>query len=472
MIYRLIFLVIFLALPVNDLPYLRQIFGELSSEAAFYPLLLLLVIFPFELFQRHIKIPSTYSFYILIFFILYLFVSGLFNSPDIFTAVYAKRTGISKFVLQFAVLLFCVSVAIVIYNLVRREIITIKIFHGFIYASFALAGGYSIFELLFHAGNPVAVQLLELINPLIHTEDQGIFYYERIRSLCGEPSWFGMYAAFIYPWLAVNLIRGRHFLLALLTTGYLLVLVILSGSRTAYGLIFFQSALLTVLAARFLRGFSIFKTALLVALAVLALIIGRWGATLLVPDPQKFLAYVGLFQSLTDVEENISNITRFATQLAALKMALDHPVFGVGLGQYAFHFHQYLPAWAMVSYEIRWYLMGVSAAAPVHGLFSRLAAEGGFPALGLWLLFWVSLFREVYGTVRDSYMETGETDWSGVALLVSLIGTFLVALNIDSFRFPGYWLGIGLAWGYCVNAQEARIARAGATAPADLGREA
>lgn len=455
MTYRLLFLIIFLALPVNDLPYLREVFGELSAEAAFYPLLFLLVIFPFELFQRHIKLPPTQSFKILMVFIFYLFLSGVVNSPDILTAIYAKRTGISKFILQFAVIFFCISVAIIIYNLARWKIITNRLVHGLIYASFALAGGYSILELLYHADNPFAVQLLELINPLIHTEHEGIFYYGRVRSLCGEPSWFGMYAAFIFPWLAVNLFRGRHFFLALLVTGYLLVLVILSGSRTAYGLIFVQTALLAVLAARFLRGVSLFKTAVFAALVLLSAVIGKWGVAVLSPDPQKFLLHTGLIQSLAE-EENISNITRFASQLTAMKMALDHPVFGVGLGQYAFHFHQYLPAWAMASWEIRWYVMGVSAAAPVHGLFARLAAEGGFPALALWVGFWVVLLREVYRTLWSFFQETGRPDWLGVALLVSLLGVFLVALNIDSFRFPGYWLGIGMAWGYSVNALEAR----------------
>lgn len=459
MVFRVLLGIVFIALPFNDLPYFRTVFGELAGEGAFYPLLLMLLLAPIALLTKTLRFPRAKSFYILVAFIFLLIVSAMVNLPHMLTASLAGRTGLSKFFLQIILVIFSFCVAIVIYNLARYNIVTLIVFRKFILYSFILAGSYSIFEIFFHLDNPLAQVLLEFINPLIHTEEEGIFYYNRIRSVCGEPSWFGMYAAFIFPWIAIGLLGERNLTAHIVLVSYFLILVMLSGSRTAYGLIFLQCALLFFVAARLAQRISFFRASLYLVIILLSVAIGKFGTSLISESPEQLLASVGMAASLADVEENVSNITRFGMQITALRMSLDYPVFGVGLGQYAFHFHNYLPGWAMVSYEIQWYLIGGAAAAPVHGLFSRIAAEGGWPALALWLIFWVYLLGEVWRSIKRAYVARGQVDWLGVALLVSLVGTCLTALNTDSFRFPGYWLGIGLAWAYCTNSHETAASR-------------
>ncbi len=457
MVFRLLFFLALIALPFNDLPYLSSVFGELGGEGAFYPLLLALLLCPLALVEKPLKLPRARSLQVLAVFFLYLLISGLTNLPSILTVSFAGRTGLNKFILQLAVFLFSLLVAITAYNLVRHEIINLKDVRKYVFFSFSIAGIYSIFEILYFFGNPVAITLFELVNPLIHTEYHGILpTEERLRSVCMEPSYLGMYGAFIFPWLAIGILSGSYLLFHVLVVGYFLVIIIMTESRFAYGTIFLQSALLLIIAGKLSQRFSVGKNLLYLSIIAVALLVGKYGVTLITEGSERLLTEVGLVASLADVEENLSNIARFGSQLAGLKMALDHPVFGVGVGQYAFHFHDYIPVWSTISPEIRDYLQGVEWPT-VHGLLSRIAAEGGLPALGLWLVFWGYLLREVWGTLKESYARTGQTDWLGMALLVSLVGIFLTAGNADSFRFPGNWLGVGLAWAYCAGGQKSVI---------------
>ena len=48
-----------------------------------------------------------------------------------------------------------------------------------------------------------------------------------------------------------------------------------------------------------------------------------------------------IVSSVTD-SENLSNIARSSMQNAALKMGINHPIFGVGLGEFGFNFPQYV----------------------------------------------------------------------------------------------------------------------------------
>jgi hypothetical protein len=43
---------------------------------------------------------------------------------------------------------------------------------------------------------------------------------------------------------------------------------------------------------------------------------------------------------------------------------------------------------------------------------------------------------------------SGQPDYFGLALVVSIVGVLLSGFNADSFRFFGYWISLGAAWAY------------------------
>jgi O-antigen ligase len=158
---------------------------------------------------------------------------------------------------------------------------------------------------------------------------------------------------------------------------------------------------------------------------------------------------IDVFLSLAS-KDNLSNIARFGAQLAGYQMALDHPVFGVGLGQYGFRVADYIPDWALVSEEIRKWISPTegTAWAPVHNIYVRIASEGGFIGLLLWISMWGSVLLGCIRKYRSNTVASGQPDYLGLALVVSIVGVLLSGFNADSFRFFGYWLSLGAAWAY------------------------
>jgi O-antigen ligase len=125
---------------------------------------------------------------------------------------------------------------------------------------------------------------------------------------------------------------------------------------------------------------------------------------------------------------------RISAGHAALRMAAEHPATGVGVGQYATHFHVHVPAYAMQHGEVR------SWAAPDHGRMAnaknmplRIVAETGLLGLAAWMLFiswhWRSGWRDPHWRIL------GAT--AAVAVIMDWI-------SLDSFAFPQVWLLLAL----------------------------
>lgn len=443
MIATSLFALALILVPFNDHPLFGQLFGELSSEGTFLPLLLLVAFFFFR---------ENFSFYLprrggVLFLLLFLAVallSGLVNSPNILEAQFMGRTGISKFALQMLVLLFGVAVAITSFNLMHLGLVDLKKVRRWLTISFLFAGTYSVVEIFYLLGASWAEAVLEGINLALHTEEAGLMLPGRLRSLTGEPSYFGMYGALLLPWLVSYLFTERvRWPFALLIL-YLIVLMLLSLSRLAYGMLVLLGLLLGyfLLRARVL-SVSVIMVCLLLAGATVAasfLLIER------MVEVDVEMLRSGVIFTLAS-EENLSNICRYGTQVAAVHMGLDHPLLGTGLGQFPFYMEKYLPAWSMVSPEIRDYLHG-EGLPRVHGMYARIFSELGGVGLALWLAFVVALLRSTYRIVRRSFHQV--PDWLGLALVLNLLAWAAFGFNIATFRKLEMWVVFGLAWAYAV----------------------
>jgi len=128
-------------------------------------------------------------------------------------------------------------------------------------------------------------------------------------------------------------------------------------------------------------------------------------------------------------------------QTAAVKIGLDNPVFGVGLGQFGFNFPKYLPEWALDSYEIKLYLDPKDKFfPPSHGLFPRLIAETGFIGFFIYISMWILFLIEVLKNYKNTFKLFN------LVILLSTLSFSLLGFNSDSFRFLGYWFILSLGW--------------------------
>ena len=434
-----IFLAIIL-LPFNDLPYFK-IFGELSGEGAFYPLLIgILIWLVFILCGQKPTIPKDPVSLLLGIFFLWVLISGIANYDSITTDMTKGRSGIEKYILQVMVLAFCLGVVLFIYNSLLSVNNYLEVIRFFILVSLVIAGIYSVIEIASLLGNDYAKNILGLIEPYIQNRP----LYGRLRSVSGEASWFAMYCSFILPWIVSYIFTEEKKALYIFIASYLLVMMILTFSRTAYFIAILQVGIVFPLIL-FVKTDIAEKKKLysLVLVIIIAMIAGGLLANHISAAKTK-----DVITSFANKDSSYaqSNVARLGAQMTAINMGKHSPVFGVGLGQYGFNMADYVPEWALDNYEMkRWLSSSADTAwAPVHSIYHRIFAELGLVGIFLWLSMWIWLLIKCCQRFFISTKKYGKPDYFGMALLSSLIGVLMAGLNSDTFRFMGYWFIVAM----------------------------
>lgn len=452
-------------LPFNDIPG-PGAFGELGAEGAFYAVLPAMAVYALELgMGDRYPVRLHWTVLALWVFVAWTLVSAVVNLPEIATLQTKGRTGAMRLFLQLLVVVFVVLATLVIVRIMSRLPEPMHWFRRWVLGSFLVAGAFSIFELAVYFGSPMPGPVAAF-NRLVHTGGTDTAdYFGRIRSVSGEASWFAMYCSVVFPWLLSYFFTARRAAwVPLGLVAYLLVLITLSWSRTAYVITTVQIGAtvgLAMLAGR--RTVPAGRLGLLAAGVALAAVAG---VTMFEASPLGDRGLVAVFTSLLD-RENLSNIGRGGSQAAALSMAREAPMFGVGIGEYGFHLPRFVPLWALQSYEIQLWMSGApnSPWAPVHAIYPRLAAETGYPGLACWLALWLGVTAAcIRRFLADA--RRGAADPLALALIVSLIGVILSGVNADSLRFFTYWLVLGLAWVYLARRPLDRVVSQAVTLPA------
>jgi hypothetical protein len=444
------FAVALLVLPFNSFSYI-SVLGELSSEAAAYPMLLVVSLYSLGILFGKISFPKHISFIFLLGFFGWIIISGAVNIQSIAENFTKGRSGYNKYVLQMILFSFMLISALAVYHLVQRQWRERTLFtlRRWLLYSFLIAATYSVIEIpyiLFGAG--WASSLLELINPLIRAKDYSALYENRLRSVSGEASWFAMYMAFALPWLLSYIFtekRGKKWFYVGLNI-YAIFMVYLTYSRTAYAIT--AAEVVVFIGALTGLGGLKFKKYLVFILLWLTILTILYAVTIDKPNEQRIKeVFVSVTTSGEETAYYMSNIARYGSQNAAWRMSLEWPIFGAGLGQYGFHMPDYVASKDFISTEIQlWASTSEDTPwAPVHGIFPRFAAETGFVGLGLWLLMWLTLSWSVWQRCRLSIKKGNIID---LTLLISIGGTLLVGFNADSFRFFGYWFLLAIGWAY------------------------
>jgi len=126
---------------------------------------------------------------------------------------------------------------------------------------------------------------------------------------------------------------------------------------------------------------------------------------------------------------DVSNLTRLYTYEAAIKMAIDYPIIGVGIGNFGFYYYDYRPSRA---HDEQFYW-------PVsNNLFLRVLSEMGISGLMLLALILFFLYQDAKLNIR---MTKNDTYWNSISigLLASTIGILIHFLTIDTFSFSHFW---------------------------------
>lgn len=355
----LLFLTIIL-LPFVTLPK-RMMINTIGSEATNYTVLALFIVFAIEAFKYRPTIKSIFvKFFVVFTFVrIITLVIGLINYPyyDLITLEQIDKLqvivskvpvlGDGKNILPYW--LFIRETKNIImdnFTLFGLPIIIWHLFHtdwqtGFKYMRKAVLilvvifGTYSFIEILWlklHLG--IAKEILCLINPLLYDPKSShgwwppLLWKGQLRSVCPEPSFFGIYACFCIPFLWSYLLEeGKAKYIVLYT--YFMLMLFLTKARTGLGIFIGEYVLLlwNTLLCRTKKSILVLGIVSLSSVVAFSLTLIDWKSGNEVVTADKYIS-----ENITSVaKENArSNGARFINMRATFEVAKDHVIFGVG----------------------------------------------------------------------------------------------------------------------------------------------
>lgn len=444
-------------MPLGGMTVLPYVFGEFSYDGAFYPLLAAVAIFVCCTISAWKFEPArSNSFKLLAALICWVIISGTVRLGVILESSNKGRTGLEKFALQLCVLVFAAAAAFMVYQIGAKlwKQKTFNLIGKAVAVSFFPVAAIATLEVLYIFNISATATILAHIRSLYRANP---LVYSRVHSLSAEASAFGCYLAFAFPWLCAKAFnRPGRLNWWVATVPAAMIFAWFSFSRITYFLALSQFLLFGLLAWRYLRARRTVVIYGIVTVAAVAITAGLHTITQAKAQPtdqqspSQSPAAREVVASFTSEAQNpqyqLRNIGRLGPAVAALKMGMEQPATGVGLGQYGFFMSDYLPEWAWQSYEVHWWADPERQDywPPAHNVFARLLAELGVAGLLLWLAIWASLAYEIW----PGKSKNTDDALIRICLFTCLVGVFLTGFNWGTLRFAGYWLSAGLVWAY------------------------
>jgi O-antigen ligase len=155
--------------------------------------------------------------------------------------------------------------------------------------------------------------------------------------------------------------------------------------------------------------------------------------------------FVARLGSVTDLQHEGSARERWQTLFHALSLIVDHPVFGVGIGQSIIALNE--------TGGVRW--------RNIHNLYLEIAADLGLPALVVFLALYVHAVRSVVRARRALRAAGSALASVAQGLEISLLGFAVAALfyPIAYHMFVYYLLGLAVAVKLIARRERAAAAR-------------
>ena len=438
-----LFIASIILIPFDNIPYFDKLLGELSVKASVYPFLIIIPIILFYTvknkklylkFTTEVKILAVYCFWVC--------VSIGINSSSILGNSFKGRSGIQKLILQLMVLGFLILISYcsnVIINIKNIDLLKLR---KYICLSLIPVGAYGFIELLNILNIIDFSYVISKTSYFIQTYFRGEVYPKGIRTVTGEVSYFGMYCAFILPWIMSYIYTEKTTkkkIIFSLINIYILILIVFSKSRTAYAITFLQIFIysLSILVFKTSKKSKKIVIAMASCVIVMFFIVNRTVISKVKTDVNSVsqISITSLINSLSD-KNNMSNVARSGMQRSAVEIGMDNPLIGVGLGQYGFYAQRYLDEKAMTSHEVKiWASEDNSAWPPVFSLFSRVIAEQGLIGIVLWIAMLAYMVISMLQALRKK-----ENDIVGISLLVSFLGVIISWVNADMFSMISFWI--------------------------------
>jgi hypothetical protein len=208
----------------------------------------------------------------------------------------------------------------------------------------------------------------------------------RPSGLATEPALFSAWSAFAWPYALYYATNAKSVALRVFGAavfGAIAASAYLSNARTIAVIVVIQLLYYAYWVCRAYRGVKLIR-----ALGVITLV----GVAVIAVVATRLL-------SITNVVDQGSNISRLGSTATAIKVALAHPVVGIGIGQFRYFFAAYAPDFALASQEILARAAGLTEYRPSSfNLLIRLFCEFGAAAA---LVFSFYIIRPIVVATRS-----------------------------------------------------------------------
>lgn len=451
-IVRVLIALFLIALPITSFPYLPKVLGGGAQvrPLSIYPLLILLPLLTLpRLWHEH----WHNNFHPLAVFALIAAAASTVSLLDGFATVRDVALGERTFR------------ALLTLGLGAAMYFTISLFpQGRADLRFALRMLYIGLMLALLWGSLQAVYILRFdrewfeflsrIQKFISTRK---LFETRISGLTFEPNWFAGQLVFLYlPWLLAAVVTGwsafrwrwRALTIEMLLTLWLVTVLLLTFSRLGLLVLLPLCAAAALLwgIRRAQRARKIHWGRLIVQSAAIALglliLLGVVGSQnnyfsrlwryFQEDSNQSYLDYIAVGQRVVYWE-------------TAYRMFEAHPLLGVGPGNYAFYFAEFVPlrSWHTQPEMLRQLTPEGSRnnLNTAKNLYARLLAETGLLGFGAFLTFILAVTGSALQLARSSRPQA--RFW-GIGGLFGVLAFLLAAFSFDSFALPNLWIVFGL----------------------------
>ena len=367
---------------------------------------------------------------------------------------------------------------------------------------------YSIIEIFYLAGNQNAKEMLEVITPFFHIVKSNdtwwppLLWKNQLRSLFAEPSYYGIYFSFAMPilWYVSFIVEKiQHRILLYTSMTFFTFCLFITQARTAV-VLFFCEIVLFIIILTFLRSSWVLKNFVIIGLcSLLAFGISnvfitnfmQSGAAKTVAveiSKNKFEKGInennikenrktnnkkeikekqGISGNKNQInsyfEENLfslvslnkrSNNARYSIMLTDLKIGLNNPIFGVGIGLRNAYVPDYLPEMSKGNKEINMWLKNqqekgiMRSGFPKLGEFTSRLAETGALGLIMFLILPFILLKKLYLKITNKTLTINDK-LPYVFFTISLIGIMVSGIGDTINITYCYWVLLGLGYAMC-----------------------
>ncbi len=461
---RVLWLTLLLCVPISATPLLPFGSGTLARPLAIIPaaLLLLLAAFRMLILRQRPRLDGE-GFVVLSIFTLYVVISGMVIASTLPDDAFKGQTPFGSFIR--ALLTWAAGLAFyVVARLQIRTAANIRQTISWLLFGMSASIAFAGIQVAAMVEGGEMLRTVQAITDLFAVRYDGLV--SRAQGMTFEPSWLAtQIIVLVMPALIARSISRQDFVGVPASRGYALGLI--AGFAVAVaGLLFSGSrfGMVCVVAMLLLSSLVAARRGRILAAAIFAFVLLAGGGGILamtklganagagatyVVGPIYYLAGSTELEPqtadlATGVTDALALAGRAAAGQAAAEMWLDHPVFGVSLGNDYRYFGKYAPEWAFTTQlftqgareGVGWLDPNSPEKGNAKNLILRLLSETGLVGFAIFALFFA---RQIFhGAPHDAF--------HGYFRLASAVALGFAFLNQDTFVDAGLWIPLVLCF--------------------------